>query len=146
MPFSEIKKCWLLNFVALIYTKLQTHIHVSTLRKILNMKTVSHMNLKNAVEHINSQIYGWRVLLYNSDLKKCMYSIVTYNFFYTKMFEIKIIQNLMEIIVCFNHFFEKSCWSMQFQLKNPWIKFDTLLSVMMVWSSSPRHCRLLENS
>ena len=49
--------------MALIYTKLQTHIHVSTLRKILNMKTVSHMNLKNAVEHINSQIYGWCVLL-----------------------------------------------------------------------------------
>ena len=37
-----------------------------------------------------------------------MYSIITHLYFYKKTFKIKVVQNLMEITLCFNNFFEKN--------------------------------------
>ena len=39
----------------------------------------------------------------------CIKIIVTRHFFYKKTFMIKVIQNLMEITLCFNCFSEKTC-------------------------------------
>ena len=39
------------------------------------------------------------------------------------MFKIKVIQNYMDINLCFNNFFEKTCWAELFFIKNS-CKFD----------------------
>ena len=52
--------------------------------------------------------------------------IVTRHFFYKKMFMIKVIQNFMEITLCFNCFSEKTCWKMLFNILFSVSIFDTM--------------------
>ena len=72
--------------------------------------------------------------------KKCVYivistyimylpayiGIVTRHFFYKKTFMIKVIQNFMEITLCFNCFSEKTCWKMLFNILFSVSIFDTM--------------------
>ena len=59
---------------------------------------------------------------------RTMYSkgIVTRHFFYKKTFMIKVIQNFMEITLCFNCFSEKTCWKMLFNILFSVSIFDTM--------------------
>ena len=52
--------------------------------------------------------------------------IVTRHFFYKKTFMIKVIQNFMEITLCFNCFSEKTCWKMLFNILFSVSIFDTM--------------------
>ena len=54
------------------------------------------------------------------------YIIVTRHFFYKKTFMIKVIQNFMEITLCFNCFSEKTCWKMLFNILFSVSIFDTM--------------------
>ena len=53
-------------------------------------------------------------------------TIVTRRFFYKKTFMIKVIQNFMEITLCFNCFSEKTCWKMLFNILFSVSIFDTM--------------------
>ena len=53
-------------------------------------------------------------------------TIITRRFFYKKTFMIKVIQNFMEITLCFNCFSEKTCWKMLFNILFSVSIFDTM--------------------
>ena len=60
------------------------------------------------------------------DKEDGLVSIVTRHFFYKKTFMIKVIQNFMEITLCFNCFSEKTCWKMLFNILFLVSIFDTM--------------------
>ena len=57
---------------------------------------------------------------------RAYFSIVIRRFFYKKTFMIKVVQNFMEITLCFNCFSEKTCWKMLFNILFSVSIFDTM--------------------
>ena len=74
-----------------------------------------------------SMPYGNRIIMSkNFIITRRYFVIVTRHFFYKKTFMIKVIQNFMEITLCFNCFSEKTCWKMLFNILFSVSIFDTM--------------------
>ena len=70
--------------------------------------------------------FFWHLVLKNMGQAYLLLIIVTRHFFYKKTFMIKVIQNFMEITLCFNCFSEKTCWKMLFNILFSVLIFDTM--------------------
>ena len=86
--------------------ELQTHLNLQ--------KKGFRWNWPNQSQNLTKSNEWWRTI------------IVTRHFFYKKMFMIKVIQNFMEITLCFNCFSEKTCWKMLFNILFSVSIFDTM--------------------